>query len=111
PTYGQSLSGLAHDFKKKWPATCRRVWQKFLADLTPLLQFPLPVAVPLVTLVQGFQSHEGLGVGGIPAHAGAFQTSRQRFAGRLGRAAANLPVFAKELRIADHVPPFAYLVE
>ena len=51
------------------PSVFAGVWQKFLADLTPLLQFPLPVEVPLVTLGQGFQSHEGLGVGGIPAHA------------------------------------------
>ena len=40
---------------------------KLPGKLTPLLQFTLPVEAPLVALGQGFQSHDGFGIVGVPA--------------------------------------------
>jgi len=67
------------------------VWQIFLAYSTRWLELTLPVQAPLTALRECLQGHESLAVVGIPAHARSFQPCRERLAGRLRRAAANLP--------------------
>jgi hypothetical protein len=57
-----------------------RVWQFFLACLSPDGDWKFPVELPLATVIQGREGGCGLGIGGVPTLAGTFQTTCCYFA-------------------------------
>ena len=94
-----SISTDGHSGERVAPEHESRVWPVMLVRLTRWLEAGLPVELPLVTLLKARQRHQRVGVIGVPAHSGAFQTRRGGLAHRFGRAAADLPALLKELWI------------
>ena len=69
-----------------------------------------PALVPQAAVVQGSQGHHGFGVVGIPAAAAAFHPVGGGLALRFSGAAADLPGFGPELRIANHLAALGHVL-